>query len=141
MQSLVDVALGTLFPEQCAEWLSLKQCIHHNFMRERTEKESAVARDIAKMEVPLQHALREEVVGHVISIFPYVHCRYLDQMQAFTRYSSLDRGSLSPTLGGGTECADLLRVCAFHLVAHLFFTSFDPTCRYSRAIPQVRERL
>lgn len=117
MQILVDLALGTLFPEQCDEWLALKQCIHETFVLERTEKESAVSRDIANMEAPLQHALREEVVGHVISIFPYVHCQYLDQMQVFTRYSSLDRGDFSSTLGGGTESADLL--CGFHLVAHL----------------------
>jgi hypothetical protein len=42
--------------------------------------ESAVARDIANMEARLQHVLREEVVDHVISIFPYVLCQYLDQL-------------------------------------------------------------
>lgn len=77
MQSLVDVALGTLFPKQCDEWISLKQIIHENFMQDRTEQESVVDRDIANMEAPLQHVLHEEVAGHVIRVFPYVHCQHL----------------------------------------------------------------
>ena len=135
MQSLIDVALGTLFPKQCDEWLSLKHIIHEYFTRERTEKQSDVVRDLKNMEAPLQHALLEEVVGHVINTFPYVHCQYVDQMQPFTRYSSLDRDGLSSTLGGGMESADIL--CGLHLAAHIFFTSFDSssTCRYSRAMP------
>lgn len=119
MQSLVAVALGTLFPELCDEWHSLKQNLHEYFTWERTEKESDVVRDLANKEAPLQHALREAVVGHVINIFPYVHCQYIDQMQPFTRYSSLDRDGLSSTLGEGMESADLLY--GFHLATHLFF--------------------
>ena len=41
-------------------------------MQERREKNSAVARDLADTEESLQHVLREKVVDHVISIFPYV---------------------------------------------------------------------
>jgi hypothetical protein len=78
VQNLVEVALGTLFPDHCGEWHSLKQDVHEIFLRERTEKGSAVARDIASMEAHVQHVLREEVVGHVTSIFPYVHCQYPD---------------------------------------------------------------
>ena len=72
VQNLVDVALGELFPELYEEWLSIKQYIHKIFLQERTRKESAVVSDIANTRGSLQHALREEVVGHVINIFPYV---------------------------------------------------------------------
>jgi hypothetical protein len=84
VQNLVDVALGDLFPEQCEEWLSIKQYIHEIFMQERSGEESAVARDIANAKDSLQHALREEVVDHVIKIFPYVLFQRLDHTQVFT---------------------------------------------------------
>ena len=77
MQSLVDVALGTLFPELCDEWHSIKQNLHEYFTWERTEKERDIVRGLENMETPLQHALRDVVVGHVINIFPYVHCQSL----------------------------------------------------------------
>jgi hypothetical protein len=64
MQSLVDVALGDLFPEQCEEWFSIRQYIHEVFIREKKERKSVVARDLANAEDSLQHALREEVVDH-----------------------------------------------------------------------------
>ena len=72
VQTLVDVALGGLLPEKCSAWLSSSQHIHETFMRERREKKSAVAREIAGTKDSLQHVLREELVDRVISIFPYV---------------------------------------------------------------------
>jgi len=82
VQHLVDAALGDLFPKKYEEWLDIKQYIRDVFLRQRREKESAVTRDIADTENSLQHALREEVIDHVISIFPYVLFRsYLDRMQ------------------------------------------------------------
>jgi hypothetical protein len=81
VDNLVDVALGDLFPEQCEEWFSLKQDIHNFFLREQTERGSAVARAIDDTKVRLQHALRKGVVGHVINIFPYVLFQYLDHTQ------------------------------------------------------------
>ena len=72
MQNLVNVALGDLFPEQCEEWASIRRHVHEVFMRDRREKISAVARDLVDTEDWLQHALRSEVVDHVINIFPYV---------------------------------------------------------------------
>src|SRR6266702_1928186 len=82
VQTLVDIALGGLFPKQCEEWHVRKQYIHEIFMRERREKKSAVARDLADPEDSLQHALRQEVVDHVIKIFPYVLIQsYLDKIQ------------------------------------------------------------
>ena len=81
MQNLVDIALGDLFPKPSEEWLSIRQDIHEIFERERTRELSAVVRDIANTKELLQHALREEVVSHVISIFPYVLFQYLDHMQ------------------------------------------------------------
>ncbi|KAH9016242.1 hypothetical protein EDB85DRAFT_1898280 [Lactarius pseudohatsudake] len=65
-----DVALRDLFPRQCEEWHDIKQYIHEIFMQERKEKKSAIARDIANTENSLRHALREEVVDHVIGSFP-----------------------------------------------------------------------
>ncbi|KAI9452888.1 hypothetical protein BJY52DRAFT_1124024 [Lactarius psammicola] len=71
MRILVDVALGSLFPEQYEEWYDTKQYIHGIFMRELREKKSAIVRDLADTEDSLRHALREEVVDHVTGIFPY----------------------------------------------------------------------
>ncbi|KAH9027877.1 hypothetical protein EDB85DRAFT_1892774 [Lactarius pseudohatsudake] len=70
VQTLVDVALGDLHPEQCNEWLSSSQHIRDQFMQEKTKRKSAIARDIANAEDSLQRALREEVVDHVINLFP-----------------------------------------------------------------------
>jgi hypothetical protein len=84
VQNLVDVALGELFPELREEWLSIKQYIHEIFLQEWSRKESAVASDIANARDSLQHALREEVVGRVIKIFPYALFQRLDHTQVFT---------------------------------------------------------
>ena len=70
MQTLVDVALGGILPQQCNEWVSTSHQIHENFMQKRREKKSAVAREIGDTKDSLQHVLREEVVKHVINIFP-----------------------------------------------------------------------
>ncbi|KAH9059728.1 hypothetical protein EDB87DRAFT_1831890 [Lactarius vividus] len=70
VQTLVDVALGGLHPEQCNDWLSSSQYIRDKFMEEKTKRKSAIARDIANTEDSLQRALREEVVDHVIKYFP-----------------------------------------------------------------------
>ena len=70
VQTLVDVSLGDILPEQCNEWVSSSQQIREAMMRERREKKSAVARDITNAKSSLEHVLREEVVNHVISIFP-----------------------------------------------------------------------
>ena len=108
MQNLFDVALGDLFPTQCGEWLSLKQDIREIFGRERTEKGTAFSRDIANTKDPLHHALREEVVSRVISIFPYVLFQCVDHMlKVFSWYRSFDRGGLSSTVGE-IESTDLL---------------------------------
>lgn len=72
VQTLVDLALGNLLPGICNEWLSLSQDIHDAFMREQREKKSVIVRDIASAKDSVQHALREEVIQHVIGIFPYV---------------------------------------------------------------------
>ena len=74
-QTLVNVALGDLFPEQCKEWRAVKQDIRDIFMREQTTRKSAIVRDLANTEGSLRRALREDVVNHVISLFPYVACK------------------------------------------------------------------
>jgi len=71
VHTLVDVAQGGLIPEQRNEWLSLSQHIRDLFMQEKTKKTSAIARDITNTGDSLQRALREEVVDHVINLFPY----------------------------------------------------------------------
>ena len=70
VQALVGVALGSLLPELCNEWVSSSQYVRETFMREQWERKGGVARNIADEE--LQHVLRGEVVNHVISVFPYV---------------------------------------------------------------------
>jgi hypothetical protein len=70
VQTLVNVALWDLFPEQCKEWRAVKQDIREVFMREQTRRKSAVAQDVANTEDSLRRALREEVVDHVINLFP-----------------------------------------------------------------------
>ena len=70
MQTLVDVALGGLLPEQCNERVSSNQYVRETFLRERRERKGSDSRDMADKE--LQRVLREVVVNHVISVFPYV---------------------------------------------------------------------
>jgi hypothetical protein len=70
VQTLVSVALGELFPELCREWRAKKQDIRDVFFRERLSRKSGIAQDIAKTEGSLRRALREEVVDHVIGLFP-----------------------------------------------------------------------
>ena len=77
MQTLVSVALGEPFPEQCREWRATKQNIRDVFFRERASRKSCVVQDVAKTESSLRRALREEVVDHVITLFPYCF-HYLD---------------------------------------------------------------
>jgi len=72
VQTLVDVALGGLFPEVCNEWTSLTQYLRDVFSREWSNKKSAIVRDLANTEASLQRALREEVLNYVIGFFPYV---------------------------------------------------------------------
>ena len=72
MQILVDVTLKDRLPKQCEEWNTQKEYIRDLFMREQKKRESDMDRDIANTEGSLQHTLREEVVDHVIGLFPYV---------------------------------------------------------------------
>lgn len=72
VQTLVNLALGNLLPGLCNEWLSLSHDIHDAFLREQREKRRVIIRDIASTKDSVQQALREEVIDHVISIFPYV---------------------------------------------------------------------
>ncbi|KAI9437151.1 hypothetical protein H4582DRAFT_2058133 [Lactarius indigo] len=70
VQTLVDVALGSHYPEQYNEWLARSQFNRDVFLREKTKRKSAIARDVINNEDSLQRALREEVVDHVINLFP-----------------------------------------------------------------------
>jgi hypothetical protein len=98
VQTLVREALGDLFPKQCKDWQVRKQHIDKIFLQERREKNIAVARGLADTEDSLQHALREQVVDHVINIFPYVlirSCRDRNRRVYFqvveTRWTLLQR--------------------------------------------------
>ena len=66
MQTLVNVALRDLFPQQCREWHSKKNDIRDDFSRERLSRKGNISQDVAKTEGSLRRALWEEVVGHVI---------------------------------------------------------------------------
>ncbi|KAI9443805.1 hypothetical protein H4582DRAFT_1846182 [Lactarius indigo] len=70
VQTLVNVALSDLFPEQCKLWRVMQQDIRDIFMQEQTRKKGAVAQDIANTGGSLRCALREEVVDHVTTLFP-----------------------------------------------------------------------
>jgi F0F1-type ATP synthase membrane subunit b/b' len=83
VQTLVNVALWDLFPEQCKELRAIKQDIRDIFSREQTRRISAVAQDIDNTEVPLRRALREEVVDYVIKLFPYVVVGFPTKRTAF----------------------------------------------------------
>ncbi|KAI9443938.1 hypothetical protein H4582DRAFT_1807523, partial [Lactarius indigo] len=78
VQTLVDVALGSHYPEQYNEWLARSQYNRDVFLREKTKRKSAIARDVINNEDSLQRALREEVVDHVINLFPYVVLNWRD---------------------------------------------------------------
>ncbi|KAH8986573.1 hypothetical protein EDB86DRAFT_2954862 [Lactarius hatsudake] len=79
VQTLVNVALSDLFPDQCKQWRVMQQDIRDVFMLEQTRNKSAAAQNIANTGGSLRCALREEVVDHVSTLFP-----------------SLDRDGLSP---------------------------------------------
>ncbi|KAI9443796.1 hypothetical protein H4582DRAFT_2125845, partial [Lactarius indigo] len=71
VQTLVNVALSDLFPEECKQWSVMQQEIRDVFMQEQTRKKSVVAQVIADTGGSLRRALREEVVDHVTTLFPY----------------------------------------------------------------------
>ncbi|KAH9054525.1 hypothetical protein EDB87DRAFT_1580466 [Lactarius vividus] len=114
VQDLVDIALRDLFPRQCEEWNGIKQYIHEVFMQERREKKSAIVRDIANTENNLRHALREEVVDHVIGSFPSLD---RDGLFSHERVHSAD-------FGVGSK--DLQRVALTWLLITTPTLSLDP---------------
>lgn len=95
VQTLVSVALGDLFPELCREWRSKKQDIRDIFFREKSSRKSAVVQDVAKTEGSLRRVLREEIVAHVISLFPYCFLTSIKDTALIWYYRSLDREGLS----------------------------------------------
>ncbi|KAH9165762.1 hypothetical protein EDB89DRAFT_2008009, partial [Lactarius sanguifluus] len=117
MQTLVDVGLGGLHPEQCNEWLSSRQYIRDQFMQEKTKRKNAIARDIANTEDSLQRALREEVVDHVINLFP-----------------SLGRDGLLPTQirGASLEVENSVRLPDIRAQYPTFETIFEKCIKDAR---------
>lgn len=96
MQTLVSIALGDLFPEQYRKWHAKKQNVRDVFSRERKSRKHSVAQDVTKTEGSLRSALREEVVNHVISLFPYCFHRFdLEYGTYLVLYRSLVRDGLS----------------------------------------------
>ena len=143
VQTLVREALGDLFPKQCKDWHVRKQHINEIFLQERREKSIAVARSLADAEDSLQLALREQVVDHVISIFPYVLFRSCLHR---SRRCLLDPGRWN---GADSLPAKKIRkvrsfdvqisLAAPHSQLVRFDATLDATSRYSHAVPHDRE--
>ena len=144
VQTLVREALGDLFPKQCKDWHVRKQHINEIFSQERREKNIAVARGLADAEDSLQTALREQVIDHVISIFPYVHLRScLNQ----SRRCILDPGRWDVV--DSLPAKNVLKVRSFEVqlsradsdtqLIRFKHPALDATSRYSHAAPHDRE--
>ncbi|KAH9023071.1 hypothetical protein EDB83DRAFT_2527400 [Lactarius deliciosus] len=128
VQTLVNIVLSDLFPEQCTQWRVMQQDIRDMFMREQTRNKSAVAQDIANTGGSLRCALREEVVDHVSTLFP-----------------SLDRDGLSPPVRvhGNSELEVESRDALDSLLSRYssYFARLRASFRHSPVLPGIREHL
>lgn len=143
VQTLVHEALGDIFPKQCKDWHVRKQHINEIFAQERREKNIVVAHGLADAEDSLRTALREQVINHVISIFPYVHLRScLNQSRRFI----LDAGRWDVV--DSLPAKSVLKVRSFEVHLSIaasdiqlirFDATLDASCGYSHAVPHDRE--
>lgn len=141
MQTLVSIALGDLFPEQYRKWHAKKQNVRDVFFRERKSRKHSVAQDVTKTEGSLRSALREEVVNHVISLFPYCFHRFDLETALIWSYTglwfamaSLPIHKLTATPKRGSK-VDTPSTHFFDIVAHSFSRS-RASFRHSRAVPE-----
>jgi hypothetical protein len=72
VQTLVDIAIADLFPENCDKWRTTNQGIHARYMQELAKRKDTVHEEIARGEDSLRGVLRDVVVEDVMKIFPYV---------------------------------------------------------------------
>jgi hypothetical protein len=70
VQILVDVALSNNFPEQCNEWHVAMMGTRKRFHQDLSERQDKVFRDLRCQEASLKRALRDEIVGDVMKLFP-----------------------------------------------------------------------
>jgi hypothetical protein len=72
VQTLVDIGIADLFPENCDKWRTTNQGIHARYMQELAKRKDMIREEIITREHSLRHALREVVVEEVMATFPYV---------------------------------------------------------------------
>ena len=72
VQTLVNVAIADLFPEDCDKWRATNQDICAKYMQELAKRKDMIREEIITGEHSLRHALREVVVEDVMAVFPYV---------------------------------------------------------------------
>ena len=72
VQTLVDIAIADLFPENCDKWRATNQGIHARYIEELAKRKDTVREEIARGEDALRHALHDVVVNDVLKLFPYV---------------------------------------------------------------------
>lgn len=70
VQILVDAGLPDIFPDQCNDWNVAVTDTRQRFRQELTEKQDKVFRELERKEASLSRALRDEVVGDVLKLFP-----------------------------------------------------------------------
>ena len=70
VQILVDAALVNIFPEQCIEWQVAVTDTRERFRQELSERRDKVSRDLHRQGASLKCALRDEIVGDVMKLFP-----------------------------------------------------------------------
>ena len=72
VQTLVDIAIADLFPENCDKWHATNHGIHARYVEELVKRKDTVREETARGDDSLLHALRDVVVDDVMKIFPYV---------------------------------------------------------------------
>jgi hypothetical protein len=59
-----------MYPDQYNEWHAAVTDSREKFRQELSVRQDKVFRDLDRQEVPLTRALRDEVVGDVMGLFP-----------------------------------------------------------------------
>jgi hypothetical protein len=75
VQTLVEVALSTIFPKQCDEWRATKKDVRRSFHEDMEKGQQKICQELNGQESSLRHALRDAVVDDVTKLFPYVFIR------------------------------------------------------------------
>ncbi|KAI0302831.1 hypothetical protein B0F90DRAFT_1809754 [Multifurca ochricompacta] len=93
MQTLADIALVDIFPEQYEKWRAVAHNTRNMFMRESTERRDTIHREVARGEDALRRVLREAVVDEVLKLFPSLERDRLSSRERTGNNSNASQGA------------------------------------------------